>query len=639
MNRCFKFHHWKWLPLLAITPFLMAQRFSAGRPDLIIQNVEITVRSSSSISLRLTIANQGAAATGTPRVAPPVELEAWPRGVRRPGESPVTILNRGEILNPGQVIERTVQVPFDAWWILLIDSGNSIRESDETNNKTAVFRNHPPSLGAIPNQTLIEGEEWQLTLTASDVESDAFRFSASGLTGEPLPEGMTFDATTGEVRWTPQCHQSGNYRIRFTVTETEEGLTDSQNITLQVREPTPEVVWTYQYHAEPDGYEVAHDMAITSSGDLLVTGVVDTAEEGRNTWLGKISPNGTLLWQKDFNGTYGSNDEGLGIALDPTGNIFLTGFENDTLSSGYSTLFVKKLDLEGNEVWSYNHWELNLLTAFGSAGRDIVVDPDGDVFMTGYDHASLNPFGAGPARLFIGKFTSDGTAEWTQTYDGPYLDGQGFDSGLGITVDSSKNVYVTGEEEVGSINRNIWIRKMDLTGNEIWTTRYAGFGEQSMDKGRKIIIDQAGSIYVIGHLHEEGSKANIWIAKLDSGGNEIWHKTYDGENQNPLYDIDVGTGIAFSGDGGLYATGSVHIGSLDYDIWIQKLDANGNISWTEIVRQGSGKDLATSIAADSAGHFYVAGTVTAAPAVWTTYNLTWHDIWVRKYRDRGVCVP
>ena len=91
--------------------------------------------------------------------------------------------------------------------------------------------NQPPVLGAIGNRVVVEGENFVLTLAASDPDNDELTFSA-----DPLPSGATFDGQQGVFSWMPGPGQSGEYQITFGVSDGE--LTDSETVSVTVSTPS-----------------------------------------------------------------------------------------------------------------------------------------------------------------------------------------------------------------------------------------------------------------------------------------------------------------------------------------------------------------------------------------------------------------
>jgi len=111
------------------------------------------------------------------------------------------------------------------------------------------------------------------------------------------------------------------------------------------------------------------------------------------------------------------------------------------------------------------------------------------------------------------------------------------------------------------------VRKYDSAGNEVWTRTYNGTANGD-DSGSDIAVDGSGNIYVTGSEWVTEQWLNIWVRKYDSAGKELWTRTYNGIANY----LDEGTGIAVDGSGNVYVTGCESVTMWDYDIWVRKYE-------------------------------------------------------------------
>ena len=118
----------------------------------------------------------------------------------------------------------------------------------------------------------------------------------------------------------------------------------------------------------------------------------------------------------------------------------------------------------------------------------------------------------------------------------------------GIAVDSSGNVYVTGNTNNGA-NWDYLTLKYDTDGNELWNVTYDGGNAEG---GRGVIVDSSGNVYVTGY--SEGVTSDMLTFKYDSSGNELWNMTYDGGND------EQASGVIVDNSGNVYVTGNTYIG-------------------------------------------------------------------------------
>ena len=294
------------------------------------------------------------------------------------------------------------------------------------------------------------------------------------------------------------------------------------------------------------------------------------------------------------------------------------------------------------------------------SGRSITTDTNGNVYTMGV-FSDIVDFDPGPGitnltsvglhDFFIQKLDANGNFLWVKQ-----IGGVNEEYGGSMTTDTNGNVYTTGSFQeivdfdpgVGTVNltsfggQDIFIQKLDAYGNFIWVKQMGGIG---VDTGYSITIDDIGNVYTTGRFSDivdfdpgtginiltavEGSH-DIFIQKLDTNGNFIWAKQMGGNS------IDNGNSITTDTNGNLYTTGYFQL-TVDFDpgtgtanltslgisdIFIQKLDANGNFQWAKHMG-GTGIDSGSSITTDINGNVFTIGnfydTVDFDPGAGITY--------------------
>lgn len=306
-------------------------------------------------------------------------------------------------------------------------------------------------------------------------------------------------------------------------------------------------------------------------------------------------------------------------------------------------------------------WAKNMGGSDGDSGGDIAVDADGNVYTTGYFRntadfdpgaGTLNLTSAGILDIFITKFDPDGNLLWAVR-----LGSTDFDRGFGIAVDANGNVYSTGyfagtvdfdpgpgTANLSSSDSGIYILKLDTDGNFVWAKSVSASGG---NYGRAIAVDNAQNVYVTGefrftvdfdpgpgvsNLVQTGSGSDVFILKLDAGGDFEWAKSHGGSSD------DVGRSIKSDDAGNVYTSGGFY-STVDFDpgagifnltsngisdVFISKLDVNGNFVWAKQIGS-TGIDLGQSLALDASDNVYITGqfyvTVDFDPGP-ATFNLT-----------------
>jgi len=242
----------------------------------------------------------------------------------------------------------------------------------------------------------------------------------------------------------------------------------------------------------------------------------------------KYNSTGDTVWQEAWNG-FGGDDWGYDVAVDDTGNVYVTGWSYNGAVPGNDCL-TRKYDSAKNIVWQ-KAWDRGLGKDDDAYG--IAVDSSGNVYVVGYSTGNSNK-----DYLTI-KYNADGETVWQKAWDGG-----NDDWGRGIAVDSSRNVYVTGQFYNGTTYDYLTI-KYNADGETVWQKAYNGIGA---DYGYGIAVDSSGNVYVTGYS-SNGTNSDYLTIKYDTNGNTVWQKVWNGVTD------DGGRGIAVDSSGNVYVTG------------------------------------------------------------------------------------
>jgi hypothetical protein len=329
--------------------------------------------------------------------------------------------------------------------------------------------------------------------------------------------------------------------------------------------------------------QYALGLAVDAAGAIIISGpfegildfdgteLTSTPPETNERWDGfvaKLAPTGAHLWSMSFGDA--RRDSAEAVAVDPDGNVVVTGFFSGTVTLGGPSLtsigmhdvVVAKLDGSGNHLWS---------RSFGGTGRaygrDVAVDPSGNVYVVGHFDGSLDLGGtlvsAGRDDAFVAKLDSDGAVLWSRSFGG--VD---HDTGWRVTIDPQGNALVTGTFEGTATfgastlssagGHDVFLLKLDAAGNVLWSF---GFGGSEEEEARDVVSDPSGRAVVTGTTRGnidfglgpacEHGGTNAYLVGVDADGTLDWSYCLAAGSD------EAGAGLALTASGALEWTGAM----------------------------------------------------------------------------------
>jgi len=304
-----------------------------------------------------------------------------------------------------------------------------------------------------------------------------------------------------------------------------------------------------------NGPDIANSIIRTKDGGYAIAGFIWTIyAEKQDIWVIKLGENGNKEWDKTFDKD--KNDVAYSIIQTKDGGYAIaasTGFK----LWGEANCWVIKLDAKGNMEWE---------NSFGGTGWDeifsIVQTKDGSFVTTGCVWSK----GAGRGDVHVVKLNKNGDLLWDKTFGGSEND-----EAHSIIQTDDEGYAVTGFtvlEDTG--DRDIWVIKLDKDGNKIWDKTFGGASE---DWANSIVQTEDEGYMVAGWTKSMGAgKTDVWIVKLNKNGDLLWDKTFGGSENDEAHSIIQ------TEDGGYAVAGwTKSKGAGNSDVWVIKLDENGNL--------------------------------------------------------------
>ncbi len=380
--------------------------------------------------------------------------------------------------------------------------------------------------------------------------------------------------------------------------------------------------WTVAYGGAGNSTDGANSIAVDASGNVYVTGhIYSGIATGVDYATIKYNGSGVQQWVATYNGTANGVDVAASIKVDGSGNVYVTGYSEGT-ETDYATI---KYNSSGVQQW------VQLYTGIGNSGgqaTSLAVDASGNVYVTGVSDGS----GTGSDYATI-KYNTSGVQQWVQRYNGPANDNE---QATAITVDASGNVYVTGYSTVSGTNNDYATIKYNAAGIPQWVQRYNGpFG--GVDEGYAIAVDGSGNVYVTGLSVGIGTDVDYATIKYNSSGVQQWVQRYNG----PGNYIDQASSIALDNSGNIYVTGWSMGSGTAFDYATIKYNFSGVQQWVQRYNGtgGNGDERAYSITVDGLGNVYVAGwsTLSGINSDYATvkYNTAGVQEWAQRYNGQG----
>ncbi|MBI4750696.1 MAG: SBBP repeat-containing protein [Acidobacteria bacterium] len=447
-------------------------------------------------------------------------------------------------------------------------------------------------------------------------------------------------------------------------------------------------ILSYATYLGGTGYDQCNDIAVDSSGNIVLTGYTTSLQFpfGNPTqsthfptdevFVTKLNPTGTTLIYSVYLGGTNTNssvtvDQGEAVAIDSTGNIYLTGETNSTdfpVTPGAiqpnlngccnSDIFITKLNAAGNQLL----YSTYLGGDFGNEqGTDIAVDSAGAIYTVGFTNSLNFPITPGAFQTTGGVAQNGGIIDGfavklnpttSSLIYGTYLGGANADKIEKMVLTSTGEILLVGDTNSPNFptkpgayqpipngsccNYDAFVAKLNSNGTDLVFSTYLG-GATGNDFGTGIGVDPTGNILVGGYtgstdfpvtsgvIQPTGGVNPIsgiydgFVTRLNSSGSALAFSTYLGGNgTDQILDLTVDSignahmaGLTASSNFPLVDPLQPEFGGGAYDGFVAEIGSTGTTLVHSTYLGGSGNEIPWSVCVDTSQTTLVGGTTTS----------------------------
>ncbi len=353
--------------------------------------------------------------------------------------------------------------------------------------------------------------------------------------------------------------------------------------------------WARYHNGTGNSEDYGYGIAVDASGNSYVTGGATNALGVTEVVLVKYNAAGQKQWVVTYPAPGGGPDYGTKVAIDPAGNV-IVGADSVGIGTDYD-LTTLKYDPQGNLLWARRfNGTGNGYDGMGG-GWSLTIGPAAEVFTGGFTYDAVNGYDS-----VILKYDVSGTLLWTGIYDGAdHLNDDNYD----LAVDALGNAYAAAESTSIGGRDILALKYRGTDGALLWEVGYNGPANGS-ELVSALDIDSSANVYLAGISPSTGGDDDFVTMKVDTNGVLQWVQRYDGSTGRDDWPWDV----AVSQTGLVIAAG---YSSTRYDAssaTAVAYDTNGNLLWVRRFESSSfyyGSDEASDVEFDAAGNAWMAG--------------------------------
>ncbi|MES2140879.1 MAG: T9SS type A sorting domain-containing protein [Bacteroidota bacterium] len=300
------------------------------------------------------------------------------------------------------------------------------------------------------------------------------------------------------------------------------------------------------------------DVIPAKDGGYIITGMItNDIINDMDIYIIKTNSTGDKQWTKTYGGNKPEYSFGILQATDSSG-YFIIGYSQSFGAGDYDT-WLLKIDNDGDTLWSkrYGTWG-------NDQGQEIIPTSDGNYMITGATSSPPN----NNYQAYLTKIDPNGVVLWEK-----YYGGTNYEIGNSVKQTPDGGYIMLGITYSYGVNGNAYLVKTNSTGDTAWTKN---FGGNQLDEGIFIVVNSDSTYtFCVRDSSTAGKNIDVQIIKTDKNGIVIWDKHYGGTEK------DTDKMIQKTSDGGYVVSAITRSFGLSLpDMWILKLDSNGDTLWT-----------------------------------------------------------
>jgi len=302
-------------------------------------------------------------------------------------------------------------------------------------------------------------------------------------------------------------------------------------------------------------------------------------------WVIAVTPGGDPVSQSLYSNCSNAQQWANFVRATADGG-FISSGEDDSTTACQPCAWTAKFSSSGGIVWQED------LKSFFGSGLNLKPTSDGGYIGAGY----ADPTAAQPIRGFVAKLSGGGVAEWSalftetaNSFPGAVVNQSGglnFNS-IAATADGGYVISGVADARFSSGFAHVLVlMKLSRAGNVQWARAYYGNIWGSWDPGDSlqypVFPTSDGGYVVSGTVQTLSSpyETLFFLMHVDAQGNVLWQKGYGGENG--YYMRSEAIGASLTSDGGYILAGESNVFLQEFDGWMVKTDADGNIQWQRL---------------------------------------------------------